>query len=91
MRNILEVTSVCGVILHIECMSGVPRPELSKLYSVELDRAPGMLLKAEVESRVCRQAADWEQGEKEEVSKGPQICGPRDRRRGSDLVTVIML
>lgn len=70
---------------------GVPRPELTKLYSIEVDRALGMLLKAEVEPRVCRQAAEWEHGGKRGGIKGPQICGPRDRGKGSDLVTVIML
>lgn len=60
-------------------------------YSIEVNRAPGMLLKTEVEPRVYRQAAEWEQGEKKEVSRRPQICGPRGRERGGDLVTVMML
>lgn len=52
---------------------GVPRPELTKLYSIEVDRALGMLLKAEVEPRVCRQAAEWEHGgEKRRYQEDPR-------------------
>lgn len=62
MRDRLSILSACGV----------PRLELTKLYRIEVDRAPGTLLKAEVDSRVCRQAAEWKQGEKRGYQEDPR-------------------